>query len=90
MDLIFGWGCINTGWINTGRINTQVDPNGHDPNKKIDRGPTVFTKNGISWPRKGGILNIGKWGQILLAENIPKFEQTGATAPYPSQIYSIS
>jgi hypothetical protein len=65
----------------TGKNRTHrsiVDPNGHDSNKKIHRGPTVFIKNEISWPQKGGgILNIGKWGQILLAENIPKFEQTG-------------
>ena len=58
--------------------------------------PTVFTKTENSGPREGEIQNR-KNGANFVFENIPKFEQTGATlqktgatAPYPSQIYGIS
>jgi hypothetical protein len=52
--------------------------------------PTVFTKTENSGPRKNVGKIIGKTGANIVGGNIPKFEETGANAPYPSQIYGIS
>jgi len=82
---------------------TEVDSNGHDPTKKIDRGQRYLQKTKIQGREKRGNqyrkrayysdldTSFRKRGQILLlSKKILNFEQTGATAPYPSQIYGIS
>jgi hypothetical protein len=71
----------------------MVDPNGHDPNKKIDRGPTVFTKTEFQGREKGesisktGILQRSRYLLLKMGANLVggKYSEVRANGGYPSE-----